>query len=125
MLRLGRERDRLHVVNDQHCTPSYVRDVARGILFLLDHHHYGLFHLVNSGSTTWYDFAREIFHFAGIATPIEPITTAEYGAKASRPAYSVLDTAKYHSLGGPPMPPWQSALAEYLTFAGVAPLREF
>jgi dTDP-4-dehydrorhamnose reductase len=115
MLRLGRERDRLRVVNDQHCTPSYVRDVARAILFLVERGHYGLFHVVNSGSTTWYDFAREIFHQAGIATPIEPITTAEYGAKAPRPAYSVLDMAKYHSLGGPPLPTWQSALADYLS----------
>jgi dTDP-4-dehydrorhamnose reductase len=115
MLRLGRERDRMRVVNDQHCTPSYVRDVARAILFLVKNRHYGLFHVVNSGSTTWYDFAREIFRLAGIATPVEPISTAEYGAKAPRPAYSVLDTAKYHSLGGPPMPAWQLALAEYLS----------
>ena len=116
MLRLGRERGRLRVVNDQHCTPTYVRNVAQGILFLVEQRHFGLFHLVNSGSTTWYDFAREIFRLAGIATPIEPITAAEYGAKAPRPAYSVLDTAKYHSLGGPPMATWQSALADYLNF---------
>jgi dTDP-4-dehydrorhamnose reductase len=114
MLRLGRERDILRVVNDQHCTPSFVRDVARAILFLVQQNHYGLYHVVNSGSTTWYDFAREIFRLAGIATATQPISTVEYGSKALRPAYSVLDTAKYHSLGGPPMPTWQSALADYL-----------
>jgi dTDP-4-dehydrorhamnose reductase len=115
ILRLGRERDVLRVVNDQHCTPSYVRDVARGILFLVEQSHYGLYHVVNTGSTTWYDFAREIFRLAGIATPIEPISTAQYAARSPRPAYSDLDTAKYHSLGGPTMPPWQSALADYLS----------
>ena len=118
MLRLGRERDRVRVVNDQHCTPSYVRDVARAILFLVENRHYGLFHVVNCGSTTWYGFAREIFRLAGIATPIEPITTEQYNARAPRPRYSVLDTAKYHALGGPVMPPWQSALADYLSEKG-------
>ena len=119
MLRLGRERDVLRVVNDQHCTPSYVRDVARAILFLVQRAHYGLFHVVNGGSTTWYDFAREIFLLAGIATPVEPISTAQYGARAPRPPYSVLDTSKYHSLGGPPMPSWQSALGDYLGDKGI------
>ncbi|MEX2137909.1 MAG: dTDP-4-dehydrorhamnose reductase [Pirellulales bacterium] len=119
MLRLGRERDVLRVVNDQRCTPTYVRNVAQGILFLVEHRHYGLFHVVNGGSTTWYDFAVEIFRLAGITTPIEPISTAQYGARAPRPAYSVLDTTKYHSLGGPPMPPWQCALADYLAMRGM------
>jgi dTDP-4-dehydrorhamnose reductase len=119
MLRLGRERDRLRVVNDQHCTPSYVRDVSRAILFLLHDRHYGLFHVVNGGSTTWYDFAREIFRLAGISTPIEPITSEQYNARAPRPAYSVLETAKYHSLGGPAMPTWQSALSDYLSERGI------
>jgi dTDP-4-dehydrorhamnose reductase len=44
---------------------------------------------------------------------VRPITTAEYGAPAPRPAYSVLDTAAYHRLGGPAMPEWNAALAEY------------
>ncbi len=119
ILRIGRERDRVRVVNDQHCTPSYVRDVARAILFLLDNRHYGLFHVVNSGSTTWYDFAHEIFRLAGIATPIDPITTEQYNARAQRPRYSVLDTAKYHALGGPVMPSWQAAVADYLGDKGI------
>lgn len=114
MLRLGAERDRLRVVNDQLCTPSYVRDVARGLLFLVEQGHFGLFHVVNAGATTWYDFACEILRLAGINTPVEPISTAEYGARAPRPAYSVLDTTKYRSLASPPLPTWQSALADYL-----------
>jgi dTDP-4-dehydrorhamnose reductase len=44
---------------------------------------------------------------------LEPITTAEYGAPAARPSYSVLDTTVYHRLGGPPMPDWKAALNEY------------
>jgi dTDP-4-dehydrorhamnose reductase len=83
-------------------------------LFLLENRHFGLYHVVNRGATTWYDFATEIFRQSGLDVPIERITTAAYGAKAPRPQYSVLDTGKYHLLGGPAMPTWQDALAEYL-----------
>jgi dTDP-4-dehydrorhamnose reductase len=69
--------------------------------------------VTNSGATTWYEFACEIVRQAGIEARVEPITSAEYGAAAPRPRYSVLDTTAYHRLGGPPMPDWKSALAEY------------
>ena len=114
MLRLGRERGHLRVVDDQHCTPSYVPHVARAVAFLARAGAYGAFHVVNSGATTWHDFADEIFRQAGLKVALERITTAQYGAVAPRPGYSVLDTAKYHALGGPPMPSWQEALRERL-----------
>lgn len=114
MLRLAEQGKPLRVVADQHCTPSYVPHVARAILFLAEREHYGLFHVVNAGATSWYDFAAEIFRQSQLDVSLEPITTAQYGAKAPRPSYSVLDTGKYHALGGPIMPSWQEALAEYL-----------
>ncbi|HUY89602.1 MAG TPA: dTDP-4-dehydrorhamnose reductase [Pirellulales bacterium] len=114
MLRLGKERGQLRVVDDQHCTPSYVPHVARAAIFLAQASVYGVFHVVNSGATTWHDFAQEIFRQAGLNVTLERISTAEYGAAAPRPGYSLLDTSKYHALGGPPMPAWQDALAEYL-----------
>ena len=118
MLRLGAERRELRVVADQHCTPTYVPHLARAVLFLLGAANdrpapWGIYHVTNAGETTWRDFAAEIFHLAGIQMTIHPITTAEYGAPAARPSYSVLDTTAYHRLGGPPMPSWKSALAEY------------
>lgn len=115
MLRLGRERDLLRIVRDQHCTPSYVPHVARAVRFLLGTREYGLYHVVNTGATTWYDLAAELFRLTGLTVRLEPITTAAYGAPAPRPAYSVLDTAKYHALAGrPALPSWQAALAEYV-----------
>ncbi len=115
MLGLAGRRNRLRVVHDQRCTPSYVAHVARAIRFLLGTRAYGTYHVTNGGETTWYDFAAEILRCSGLEVELEPITTSEYGAKAPRPAYSVLDTSKYHALPGrPAMPPWQSALAEYL-----------
>ena len=114
MLRLARQGKHLRVVADQHCTPSYVPDIARAVLFLLEGRHFGTYHVVNGGATNWHHFACEIFRLAGLAPSVERITTAEYGARAPRPPYSVLDTSKYGALGGPPLPTWQEALAEYL-----------
>ena len=129
MLRLAGERDEVRVVNDQHCTPTSASDLARAIVFLIQNETgadegaggkfdrgaaYGLFHVTNAGATTWRDFAAEIFRLRGLQTRLTAITTAEYGAKAPRPAYSVLDCSKYEALGGPPMTSWQEALARYL-----------
>ena len=119
MLRLGSNRDELRVVADQSCTPSYVPHVARAILFLVGGQRpgpapWGIYHVTNRDATTWYDFAGELFRQAGIEVALNPISTADYGAAARRPAYSVLDTSAYHALGGPPMPDWKTALAEYL-----------
>ncbi len=118
MLRLGQSRDELQIVADQHCTPSYVPHVARAIQFLLgvglaEPAPWGIYHVTNRGATTWYDFAAEIFRLAEIDIPMRRITTAKYDAPAPRPEYSILDTRKYHLLGGPPMPTWKEALREY------------
>lgn len=115
MLRLGRQGKPLRVVADQSCTPTYVPHLATAVLFLLDGGHFGTYHVVNRGATTWHEFACEIFRLSGLTVPVERITTVEYGAKSPRPLYSVLDTNKYHALGGPVMPAWQEAVAEYLS----------
>jgi dTDP-4-dehydrorhamnose reductase len=125
MLRLGATRKELGVVADQRCTPTYVPHLARAILFLMGwtppkkgdcppfSAPWGTYHVTNTGETTWREFAVEIFRLAGMPVSVRPITTAEYGAPAPRPAYSVLDTTLYHRLGGPAMPDWKAALADY------------
>jgi dTDP-4-dehydrorhamnose reductase len=113
MLRLGRERDRLRIVDDQICSPSYTVDVARGILTLARTQAYGTYHLVNQGAITWYEFANEIFRQAELGTRTDRITTSDYGAAAQRPAYSVLDASKYNAIASP-LRSWNVALAEYL-----------
>ena len=118
MLRLGATRPELRIVADQHCTPTYVPHLARAIAFLVGatggrSAPWGTYHVTNTGQTTWFDFAAEIFRQAGIEVSLRPITTAEYGAPASRPSYSVLDTTAYHRLGGPAMADWKAALAEF------------
>ncbi len=119
ILRLAEAGSPLRVVADQHCTPSYVPHVARAICFLIGADGpaapFGLYHVVNGGATTWYDFACELLQQAGQTTAIEPITTAQYAARAPRPAYSVLDTSAYKALGGPVLPEWRTALTEYIS----------
>lgn len=101
MLRLGREGKALRVVNDQVGCPTHADDLARVILRLLEH---GIgagcevYHYCGDRVMTWFDFAREIFAEAGMNVSVTPVTTAEYGALAPRPLYSVLDTKKISKL---------------------------
>lgn len=122
MLRLAGERDELKVVDDQHCTPSFTADVARAIDALLATDEYGLYHVTNSGQTTWYELACTIFALTGRDVRVLPITTAEFAAPAARPAYSVLEGRKLADNAGVTLRPWQEALADYL--AQIAPLAE-
>lgn len=115
MLRLAEERDELRVVNDQHCTPSFTSDVARAIDALLASDDYGLYHVTNSGQTTWYELACTIFALTGRDVQVQPITTAEFAAPAARPAWSVLDCRKLAATAGVTLRPWKDALADYLS----------
>lgn len=115
MLQLARTRDELRVVNDQRCTPTYTNHLARAIEFLLmGTAAFGTYHVVNRGSTSWINFATAIFQLAKIPIRLKAIRTEEFGAAAERPRFSVLDTTKYESLGGPRLPDWREGLGEYL-----------
>ncbi len=114
MLRLGAERDALDIVNDQRCTPSWTMNIARAIVALMETEQFGLYHATDSGDMTWYEFAAEIFRQSGMTVKLNPITSADFGAAAQRPAYSVLDCGKLTEATGVELPAWQSALAEYL-----------
>jgi dTDP-4-dehydrorhamnose reductase len=114
MLRLAGQGKPLPVVNDQRCTPSYTADVADATVRLIARGATGLYHVVNGGDCTWYEFAAEIFRQSGLKPDLTPITSAEFGAAATRPAYSVLSTAKLAGVLGSPLRPWPEALAAYL-----------
>jgi len=116
MLRAGSMNNKLRVVNDQTCTPSAAVDVAAAIVYLSAANVTGVYHVTNTGQTTWFRFAVEIFRRQKMQVAVEPISTAQYAAAAPRPQYSVLDTSKYHRLpGAPRMPTWQAALERHLS----------
>jgi dTDP-4-dehydrorhamnose reductase len=114
MLRLAGQGKPLRVVADQVCTPSYAADVAEAALALVRAGRHGLYHVRSGGACSWYEFARAIFELAGVRADVTPIASAEYGAAARRPAYSVLGMGAYEALGLPRLRPWREALAAYL-----------
>jgi dTDP-4-dehydrorhamnose reductase len=105
MLRLGTERDEVSVVDDQRGSPTYVGHLAEATRGLLDRP-YGVYHVAAEGECTWADFAEAIFEEGGLECRVRRITTAEFGAVAPRPAYSVLRSEK----GGPALPHWRDGL---------------
>jgi dTDP-4-dehydrorhamnose reductase len=116
MLKLGREKPVLRVVDDQRGAPTWAQDIAATTVELLRRRDLasGIYHLTAGGETTWCGFAREIFRLAGIATPVEPITTADYPTPARRPAYSVLSNGKLERTFGLAMPEWRGSLERCL-----------
>ncbi|GAG19139.1 unnamed protein product, partial [marine sediment metagenome] len=114
VLKLARERDELRVVNDQVFSPTYSKDLAKKIVQLIETEHYGIFHVTNKGTCSWYEFAGEILRQADLKTPVIPITSDEYPQKAKRPRFSALDNYQLGLLGMDDMRPWQEALRDYL-----------
>jgi dTDP-4-dehydrorhamnose reductase len=114
MLGLAGQGKPLRVVADQVCTPSYTADVATATAALLQTGRSGLYHLTNGGACSWHEFAAAIFDVAGVKANLTPIASADYGAAARRPAYSVLAGEAHAALGLSPLRPWRDALAAYL-----------
>lgn len=114
MLRLAEQGKPLQVVDDQRCTPTSTKSLADAVCRLLETEHYGLYHATNSGHASWREFARLIFELQGMQMEVEPITSAQFGAPARRPSYSVLDCGKLTRIIGSPLPAWQQALQDHL-----------
>jgi dTDP-4-dehydrorhamnose reductase len=114
MLRVAAQGKKLSVVNDQICTPTATSDLAEHLIPLIRSEAQGIFHMTNTGECSWFEFAQQIFRNAGISADLSPTSTAAYGAKARRPAYSVLDNAALRAAGFKDFRPWQEALQEYL-----------
>ncbi|MCG2583472.1 dTDP-4-dehydrorhamnose reductase [Massilia sp. TS11] len=119
MQRLGREKDRLRVVADQHGAPTWSRTIADTTAHVLAQaraagplwweRHSGIYHLSARGQTTWCDFTRAIFEESGISCQVDPIATADYPTPAHRPANSVMDASKLTS-SLCELPNWRLAL---------------
>jgi dTDP-4-dehydrorhamnose reductase len=119
MLRLGQERGRLTVVDDQIMSPTASWDAGEAILDLIAAEaSAGDYHVVNSGVASWWDFAARIIERAGIAAEVAPIPTSDFPTPARRPPYSALSNAKLAAAIGRPMPPWTDALDRYLRAKG-------
>ncbi len=114
MLRLAKEGKAIKVVDDQRLTPTCTVDVAHQIAALIETKQYGLYHATSQGHCTWYEFAAEIFRQSGLAPNLGKARTGDFGEKATRPAYSVLENKALQAIGLDQMRPWQEALTAYL-----------
>lgn len=120
MLRLMNERDELSIVNDQHGTPTYTRDLAEAITLILDNADggnwkKGVYHFSNLGETTWYGFAEKIKQLSNIdGCQLKPIDTKDYPTPAVRPLYTVLDKTKIQNTFHFIIPHWEESLKKFL-----------
>ena len=105
----------MKVVNDQVLTPTSTADVVEKLFELIQTGKYGIYHMTNTGSCSWYEFACEISKLAKLNIKIMPITTGQFGAKARRPHYSVLDNLNLRKIGLADMRNWKEALRDYIS----------
>lgn len=113
MRRLGAEKKSINVVADQIGTPTYAADLAAAIVKILpqmNEQNRGIYHFTNMGVCSWYDFATEIMAQSGLDCVVNPISSAEYPTRATRPFYSVLDKSKIQKTFGVEIPYWKKSL---------------
>lgn len=115
MLKMGNEKKPLKVVDDQFGSPTYTVDLASFLQQLIDTERYGIYHATNSGSSSWYEFAKEIFEVAGMQVELSPCTTKDFPRPAPRPAYSVLEHVGIQRSGFEDLRPWQEGLKDFLS----------
>ncbi|MBV8726918.1 MAG: dTDP-4-dehydrorhamnose reductase [Candidatus Eremiobacteraeota bacterium] len=114
ILQAGAAGERSTVVNDMTFSPSYTRDVAAAVRIVVEHADFGLYHVVNEGSCTWYEFALEALSQAGLHAEVTPISTAQWGADVRRPPNSSLANEGLRRARIPTPPDWRSAVARYV-----------
>ena len=121
MLRLGKERSELSVVNDQIGSPTYAADLVEMILTIIDHESFRrmgqktqIYHYSNAGKCSWYEFAKEIFSLKKIECRVSPITTDQYKTLARRPKYSFLDKKKIEKKFSIKLKHWKDSLSTCL-----------
>ena len=123
MLELGNAKDEISVVADQHGSPTYAVDLANIIGQAIERKiPYGIYNATNEGFTTWYDFTKAIFEYAGIVCNVNAVTTEKYIemmkiTQAKRPKNSQLSKEKLH-MNGIVIPDWEDALKRYLKKEG-------
>lgn len=123
MLNLGKNHDKLTVVNDQIGSPTYTYDLARLLVDMIETDKYGRYHATNEGICSWYEFACEIFKQAAAMgrseydsehLTVEPVTSDHYPSKAKRPSNSRMSKEKLTENGFDRLPTWQNAVKRYL-----------
>jgi dTDP-4-dehydrorhamnose reductase len=120
IVQLADERGSLRVVTDEVGSPTYVADLAQAIAQLIHTGRHGVYHFVNEGVCSRFEFAREILRLTGrAAIPVVPTTLAEFRRDSTPPPYAPLANVAGAAIGIR-LRPWEAALAEFLTVTGYA-----
>ncbi|QFF97991.1 dTDP-4-dehydrorhamnose reductase [Psychrobacillus glaciei] len=115
MLKLASDKSEIGVVHDQVGSPTYTVDLASFIINLVQTEKYGIYHCTNSGSCSWYEFAKAIFAEAGIEIDLSPLTSEQFPRPAKRPNYSVLDNMSLRINGFSQPRHWREALHSFMS----------
>jgi dTDP-4-dehydrorhamnose reductase len=122
MLRLGRERDELSVINDQMGSPTYAADLADAILEIIRHNKFRdegqttqIYHYSGEGEISWYEFAKEIFKISRIDCKVNPIATKQYPTPAKRPRNTLMKKDKIVKVFNIKISNWKSSLNTCMT----------
>lgn len=114
MVKLGKEKDEVNVVMDQHGSPTYTVDLASIINQVIDKKlPYGIYHSTNEGFTTWYEFTKKIYEMANLNCKVNPVTSEEFIRPAKRPKNSKLSKQKLIE-NDIVVPKYEDALKRYL-----------
>lgn len=114
MLKLAENHSEITVVYDEVGTPTYTPDLAKAISELIETDFYGIYHITNSGSCSWCEFARYIFDVADVDVKVIPVTASEFARPAPRPSYSVLNNRNWIKNGFKPLRNYKEAIKEYI-----------
>ncbi len=114
ILNLAKEKKELKIVNDQVGCPTHTKDLAAAIKVLLSTGLYGIYHITNSDTCSWYDFAKQIIKLSGSSCKVLPMTAEKLNRPAKRPKNSVLKNFMWELNGFKPLRNWKEALLDYL-----------
>src|SRR5258708_7081691 len=114
MLRMASEARTPTVVTDQIFSPTYTEDLAGMLLQLVRAGANGTYHVTNSGSCSWYDFAETILDVTQADIHAVPCLTADRPSNVRRPSFSVLENGRLRAEGYQPMRLWIEALVSYI-----------
>ncbi|ADT85063.1 dTDP-4-dehydrorhamnose reductase [Thermococcus barophilus] len=118
MIQKAKKGENIRVVKDMFMSPTYTKDVARTLKKFLElKPEFGVYHMVNEGYCSWYEFTRAIFEILGWEVGVKPIKSSELKRLAKRPQLSALRNEKLEKLGLK-MRHWREALGEYLKEKG-------
>lgn len=114
MMKLGKEKEMIKVVDDQRGNPTHANDLAYHILKLIETEQYGIYHCTGKGECSWYDFAKMIIELSGEKCEVKPCTSEEYKTPAKRPEYSSLDNMMLRCTVGDEMREWKEAIKSFI-----------